>query len=154
MRAPALWLGLWLAIWGVYGCGSECGGICGSQCELIQCAHNRVNCRIFPGQAYLVDYLNMINDIDRTWTAQLTIDIEGLTLGQQVLLEGTEFTNRVHIARPGEGEQWPEFSGKNCKLDETGQKQGERLAGQCNFQFTNGRFASFNFSCSLEEVNP
>ncbi len=141
------------ALWG-YGCSEGCGGICGSVCELVDCSYGQVKCMLYPPPtpAWVINYITMINDIDRTWTAQLAIDLKDLTLADGMLIEGDDFLDRVRLTRPGEGEQWPEYGGKNCSIDSAGDAKDERLAGKCNFQFTNGRFGTFEFDCSLEQI--
>lgn len=136
------------------GCGEGCGGICGSVCELLDCKFGQTKCLLYPPpqQAWVINYITMINEVDRTWTAQLAIELNGLQLQNGMALEGQEFLDRVHLTRPGEGEQWPEYEGKNCQIDSAGDAEGERLAGKCNFQFTNGRFGTFAFSCQLEQI--
>ncbi len=155
MKAAGWLAGLTLAagLWGA-NCGGGCGGICGSVCDLMDCSFGQTKCLLYPApqQAWVINYITMINDVDRTWTAQLAIELDGLQVQDGMLLETDEFMNRVHLTRPGEGEQWPEYDGKECQIDSAGDANEEKLSGECNFSFTNGRFGTFEFSCSLEQI--
>ncbi|RLB55928.1 MAG: hypothetical protein DRI34_09875 [Deltaproteobacteria bacterium] len=135
------------------GCGSECGGICGSQCDIIDCSYNAIKCDLYPGSGIVVHYVTELEGGGQNWTARLFFDTTGLQQVAGARFEGDELLNRVQLSRPGTAEQWPEFDGTECHLDNGGDAPGD-FSGQCNFHFVNGYLATFNFSCQLQEINP
>jgi len=143
------------AVLATAGCGSECGGICGSECELIDCSYNAIKCDLYasPTPGIVVFYVTELEGGGETFTARIYIDTDGLEKVQGTLLEGQDFLDRVHLTRPGGGQNWHDYTGTDCKIDKGGDEVGKKMSGQCNFKFVNGYFATFNFSCDLQAVD-
>ncbi|RME29247.1 MAG: hypothetical protein D6806_01705 [Deltaproteobacteria bacterium] len=138
------------------GCGGGCGGICGSQCELISCSYDTLKCDLYPdpNRGIVIHYLRKVEGVEGyRWTARLFIDTSGIDPVEGHMFEGQEFLDRVMLTRPQEPEPWPDYDGKDCTISSGGDSEGH-LAGQCNFRFTNGYFATFNFSCDLKLAEP
>jgi hypothetical protein len=136
-------------------CGSECGGICGSECELLDCSYDVIECDLYaaPNHGVIIHYRKLLEGGGYNWTAKIFIDLEGVSQVEGLLLEGQEFMDKVQLSRPGGNENWHEYTGKDCVIDKGGDEAGKEMAGQCNFSFVNGYFATFNFSCDLVAVD-
>ncbi len=150
----AVCLGLALSLCALPGCGQDCGSvaICGSQCDLINCKFTSIKCQLYapPNQSLVVSYFDELEGGQMMWTAKVFIDIAGLEPVAGSLLEGQDFMDRVALPSVGV-EQWPDFYGKDCKINKGG-AAGQDTAGQCNFAFDNGHFATFNFACQPEVI--
>ena len=66
--------------------------------------------------------------------------------------EGEEFNDRASIYRVIDS-AWGDFDGNGCEF-KSGDAVGDTLNGKCSFAFTNGRFATANFNCTLEDPEP
>lgn len=135
-------------------CGSKCGGICGSECELLDCNYTSIKCDLYPppNPGIVIHYVIDLDQGGQNWVARIFVDTDGLTQVAGTHLEGQDFLDRVQLTRPGGGEQWPDFDGNDCKISSGGDEADKNMSGQCNFNFLNGYFATFNFSCKLMAV--
>jgi hypothetical protein len=136
-------------------CGEDQKGLYGSQCEIISCAFDRIECQLYPdpNHAVVIHYLRMLEE-GQEWTAKIVIDLDGIDKVEGMRLEEQEFLNRVQLARPGSLEQWPDFAGNFCEIKSGGDQAGKNMSGKCAFAFTNGYFATAEFACTLEAVQP
>lgn len=136
-------------------CGEDEKGLYGSQCEIISCAFDRMECQLYPdpNHAVVIHYLRMLEE-GQEWTAKIVIDLDGVTKVEGTRFEGEEMRLRVQLTRPGSLEEWPDFEGNFCEIKKGGDQAGKDMSGKCAFAFTNGYFATAEFACTLEEVQP
>jgi len=137
---------------------TACGGgsnVSGSQCDLIDCSYDELTCQIYapPNDAYKLFYKRTLDE-GSEYAAILVIDLIGVADPAKMEVIDQEFVDRVLLYRPGTGQQWPDYDGGKLSIKSGGLEEGKTLKGKASFQFDNGYFASFAFSCTLEAALP
>ncbi len=132
------------------GCGEDCG-LSGSQCDLIDCSYDALTCHKYatPNDAIKIFYKRTLEE-GFEYAAIIVIDLVGVEQVEGLLIEGTEFTDRVSLYRPGTDDQWPGFDDGKLNIKQGGDAVDRSVEGKASFRFTNGYFASACFKCTLE----
>ena len=136
-------------------CGEDEKGLYGSQCEIMDCSFKTIDCDLYPSSqhAIVIHYRTPLETGGFMWTARIFIDTEGVETVEGHKFEGDNFPDMVQLTKPGGGEEWPEFLGNFCKINEGGDTADKKMSGKCAFAFINGYFLTAEFSCTLKAVD-
>ncbi len=138
----------------IYSCNEDIGGLYGGQCDFLDCHYDSIECQEYSDPySIVIHYLKQPNQ-EREWTAKIVILLDNMENETNLHLEEQNFLNRVILSRPPlTGEQWPDYNGKSCNLDLSGESPNAKVSGKCTFSFMNGHFLTANFSCKLTPVS-
>mgnify|MGYP006270848541 CR=1 FL=1 len=146
--ATALLLALGLA----GGCGTNPNTLDGSIGESFALGFDRVRIRK-QSNTLLIEYLNGVaSGFEKP--CKIVLDIEDLTLGDDAVVDGEAFLQRVTIDRiTATGGPFPDLERGSVEFREVALDAGGRVDGEFEAIFVNGRTISGKFDGNVELVS-